>query len=190
MLFKESIMPPVIKTDKEDIINAVMRIIAEKGHAAVSARSVADSIGISTQPIYREFGDMGAVLAAAEKRGWELFTEYVSGDALTCAERYVMFASENKGLFEFLFGSRGYEYGGLDDVARKLVSEDIIDKLESITKLPRDKVYRLHLCVWMMLHGLAELSAHNSVTLAAGDVSALVKEVTSALTAYYVKNAL
>ena len=74
-------MPPAIKTDRKAIINAVMEIIDESGWSAVSARSVAERLGISTQPIYREFADMDEVRRAAIERGFEIFTEYKIGRA-------------------------------------------------------------------------------------------------------------
>lgn len=180
-------MPPAIKTDREAIINAVMEIIDESGWDAVSARSVSARLGISTQPIYREFADMDEVRRAAVGRGLEIFSAYVSGDALESAVKYVLFASERGNLFNFLFRGKHYEYDGLDELAHKLVSEDIIDKLEVITELPRERVYRLHLCVWMALHGLAAISADNRVVARNDEISALVYEMTRGLSAYYRK---
>ncbi|MCX4313706.1 MAG: TetR/AcrR family transcriptional regulator [Clostridia bacterium] len=178
-------MPPAIKTDRKAIINAVMEIIDESGWSAVSARSVAERLGISTQPIYREFADMDEVRRAAIERGFEIFTEYIADGALGQAVKYVEFAAEKGNLFNFLFRGKHYEYTGLDDLSRKLVSEDIIDRLEEITKLPREKVYRVHLCVWMALHGLAAISADNRVAVSGEEIALLAKEMTQGLTALY-----
>ncbi len=179
-------MPPAVKTDKRAITDAVTSIIESDGWRAVSARAIADRLGISTQPIYREFKDMSEVKKAAVARGWELFAEYVSGDALDQSVNYVMFATERANLFDFLFRGKHYSYDGLDDLAHRLTDgTEIIDKLTQITDLPREKVYRLHLYVWMALHGLAAMSADNRVALDRDEIKNFARELTAALSSYY-----
>lgn len=179
------VMSRKINTDRNAIVDAVIGIIEESGFEAVSARTIAARLNVSTQPIYREFSDMGAVRAAAIDRGFEIFDEYVSGEALDRTARYVMFAVEHGNLFDFLFRSAHYEYDGLDDLAHKLYSKDIIDRLMEITGLPRDKTYRLHLYVWMALHGLASMAADNSIKLSEADIKDFARDITGALTAFY-----
>lgn len=178
-------MPPVIKTNRNDIVNAVMDIIDESGWDAVSARSIAARLKISTQPIYREFADMNEVRNAAIERGFAIFFDYIGGDALDSSVRYVMFAVEKSNLFNFLFRGKHYEYDGLDDLSQKLAADGIIDKLEQITHLPREQVYRLHLCVWMALHGLAAISADNKMNVNEDEVKLFTKDMTMALANFY-----
>lgn len=179
-------MPPRIETDSKRVLDAVTEIIDESGWSAVSARAVANRLGISTQPIYRIFGDMDGLRKAATARGFEIFSEYVKGEALDQAVRYVTFAVERGGLFNFLFRAGNCEYGGLDDMAHKLVDgTDIIDRLQQLTGLPRERVYRLHLCLWMALHGVAAVAADNKAEFTESEIKALVKDMTGALAAYY-----
>ena len=181
-------MPPRAETDRARVLDAVIEIIDESGWDAVSARAVASRLRTSTQPIYRIFGDMDGLRKAAAERGFEIFGEYVRGEALDQAARYVTFAVERGKLFCFLFRTGGCEYDGLDDMAHKLVDgTDIIDRLQSITGLPRERVYRLHLCVWMTLHGLAAVAADNKTRFTEVEIKALAKELTGALSAYYEK---
>lgn len=185
-------MPRKAATDRRAVIDAVMEIIEEKGFEAVSARSIAAKLDVSTQPIYREFSDMNEVCDAAIERGFEMFAEYVFGGeeggaqaAAVSAARYVMFAAEHGKLFEFLFRSRHYEYDGLDDLAHKLYTTEMIDRLSAMTGLPRERTYRLHLCVWMALHGLASIASGNDVGVTEDEIKTLVREMTGALAAYY-----
>lgn len=182
-------MPPEIRTDRSAIINGALAVIEERGAAALSARTIADKLGISTQPIYREFADMGEVRSAATARGFEIFADFVAGDAEAQSVKYVTFAVERKNLFNFLFRDRNCEYADLDDMAQKIVDgTEIIDKLAEITGLSRDKVYRLHFCLWMALHGLACMAADNRVErLESDDISRLIVEMTRALGAFYAK---
>lgn len=178
-------MPPEVKTDRRAIIDAAVSIIEERGWQAVTARSIAARLGVSTQPIYRAFADMEEVRAAAVARGFEIFGEYVCGSALDRSVRYVMFAIERGRLFNFLFRDKKVVADDMDELAHRLVSEDIIDKLQQITELPRERVYRLHLFTWMALHGLAVMSADNSLKFDADEIGAFVKEMTAAFKAYF-----
>ena len=179
-------MPTEIRIDRARMLDGVMEIIEESGYEAVSARSMAARLGISTQPIYREFGDMEGVRRAAIECGLKIFAEYIAGEAVDQSVRYVEFAAERSNLFDFLFRGKHYEYDGLDDLAHKLMDgTDIIDRLERITGLPREKVYRVHLCVWMALHGLATMSADNKVALDEDEIKRFTMDITRALSAYY-----
>ena len=48
-------MPAIKKVSREDIIDAAVEVLREGGFSAVNARSVAQKLGCSTQPIYFSF---------------------------------------------------------------------------------------------------------------------------------------
>lgn len=174
-----------IKTSREIMVDGAVALIEERGAEYLSARGVAERLGISTQPIYREFGDMDGLRAAAAERGWRVYAEYVRGGAVEQAIRYVMFACERKKLFNFLFRGNNCVYGGLDDMAHRLVDgTDIIERLQELSGLDREQVVYLHLYLWMALHGLASMSADNDVKLSGEEIERFVKELTRALTAH------
>lgn len=175
-----------VKTDREAMLGAALELIEESGAAALTARRIAAKLGISTQPIYREFGDMAALKDAALMRGYEVFAQEINGAALDQSAAYVRFASEHGRLFNFLFRERNVKYSGLDDMAHRLVEGTaIIDKLEAITGLPRERVYRLHMILWMALHGLAAMFADNELFVTDDEIKKMTMELTMALSAYY-----
>lgn len=179
-------MPPVIKKDRAAMTDAVIDVIESEGVGAVSARSVAARLNISTQPIYREFGDMNGLTEAARERGFEIFWEYIKGEALDQAVKYVTFACEHKNLFRFLFNDGGYGYDGLDDLSRKLIpSSDIIDRLAEITSLPREKAYRVHLYIWMALSGIAHCAVDNTLRVDENEIKEFVSDLSRALGKFY-----
>ncbi len=179
-------MPPEIKTDRSVMLDATIGIIEEAGADAVSARAVAKKLGISTQPIYREFGDMDGLIDAATVRGFEIYAESVKGEALDQASAYVKFACERSNLFKFLFRRRKIEFDGLESLSHCILSSsDIIDRLSEITGLDRERVYRLHLYVWMATTGLATIAADNGTSIDDGELRDFTMELTKALTQYY-----
>lgn len=176
-------MPPEIRITRKDMTAAALALI-EEGER-LTARNVAKRLGISTQPIYREYGDMKGLTEAVTEQGFDLFAETIDGDALDQATGYVMFALEHGNLFNFLFRAQKLKYEGLDALSHGLIpSTDIIARLCRTTGLNKDRVYRLHLYTWMALHGLASLAADNEIVFSVGDVEEMTKDMTSAL-AYY-----
>ncbi len=174
-----------IETDRSAMLDGVMAIIEKDGWEGVSARSVAAKLGISTQPLYREFGDMEGLKTAATVRGFEMFSEYLGSDALEQASKYVMFACERGKLFNFLFRNRHNAFSGLTELSHNLLqSTGIIDKLSKITGLTGEDVYSLHLKLWMTLHGLACFAVDNGGSVTADEVKKLTAEMTHALTDY------
>ncbi len=177
-------MANTVKTSREQIVNAALEIIEESGAQDVSVRTIARKLGVSTQPIYREFGDMESVMRAVKKRGYEIFWEYLAGEADEQAARYVMFAVERGKLFDFLMrgeSGRGVEFSGLKYAL--MPSTDIIDRLMTITGLDREKTYDLHLKLWLALHGLAVMAASGMTSPSADEVKAFVREFTAELAA-------
>lgn len=153
-----------ISIERNAVIDAAIGIIEESGAQAVSARTVANRLRISTQPIYREFGDMDGLRRAALKRAFDIFWESIRGEAADQSVGYVRFACEHGELFKFMFMGKHYEYTGLDDLAHALMpSTDIIERLMAIFGLSEEKTYKMHLFVWMAIHGLAVISADNKV---------------------------
>lgn len=179
-------MPYEIRIERNEMIDGAIAVIDEQGAAALSARSLARKLGISTQPIYREFGDMDGVRQAALDRALSIFSEYLKGEAIDQSVKYVRFAGERPRLFAFIFRGKQFEYGGLDDLSHKLLDgTDIIDRLQAITGLPREKVYRVHLIVWMAIHGLALYSCENRVALGTAELEQFTMDVTRGMTGLY-----
>lgn len=179
-------MPPEIKTERAVMLDGAIALIDERGEQALSARNLAQRLGISTQPVYREFGDMDGVRRAALERGLEVFAEYLAGEALDQSVRYVRFAGEHPRLFSFIFRGKQIESGGMDELSRKLMDgTDIVDRLQAITGLPREKVYRVHLFVWMAIHGLAVLSSENKIAFEARELEQFTKDITRGMAEYY-----
>lgn len=182
-------MPPEIRIERNEMLDGAIALIEERGAEALSARSLARKLGISTQPIYREFGDMDGVRHAALGRALSIFGEYLAGEAVDQSVRYVRFAGEHPKLFAFIFRGKQFEYDGLDDLSHKLLDgTDIIDRLQAITGLPREKVYRVHLIVWMAIHGLALYSCENRIALDTAELEQFTVDITRGMSMLYKGN--
>ena len=61
-------MPPAIRYDRQQILEAALALVREEGAEALNARAVAKRLGCSTQPIFRAFANMDELKLAWSKR--------------------------------------------------------------------------------------------------------------------------
>lgn len=177
-------MANTVKTGRDDIIGAALAIIEERGAAEVSVRTIASRLGISTQPIYREFGDMESVMRAVKECGYGLWWEYLKGEAEEQAAKYVMFAVERGKLFDFLMRGESGQRVSFSELKYALMpNTDIIERLMGITGLDKETTYDLHFKLWLALHGLAVMAADGMTSPSADEVKTFIRELTMELTA-------
>lgn len=149
------IMPAAKKVSKEEIIDAAVEVLRDGGFSSINARSVAQKLGCSTQPIYLSFKSMEELKTALTERAIELHTQRVRA-SLRAHEgndsRYssygmgfVKFAAEEKQLFRWLYleGKQSGPYR--NDVLLSEVIEVIVDEFgyseETARRFHQDMIY-------------------------------------------------
>ena len=102
------------KIDKEGILDAAYRLVRKEGLGALSARKLAQEAACSTQPIYENFGDMGAVVEITKERMLETVHALKTGlrrnrdaDYSRCGTEFCRFAMEEKMLFKHYVAESG-----------------------------------------------------------------------------------
>ena len=70
-------MPPKAKFTREDIVEAALCIVREKGIDALTARSLAEELGSSAQPIFTVFKNMEEVQVELKRTVKQVFNRYV-----------------------------------------------------------------------------------------------------------------
>ena len=130
-------MPAKKKITREAIIKAAFEILRKNGAEAVNARSIADRLNCSTQPIYHDFTGMyelkAELINAAEQRLDAEVHAYMERSEYTPYMAYgmgfVFLAKKEKQLFRYLFLSghgddrKPYEPSNLPDIIYTLCSE-------------------------------------------------------------------
>lgn len=102
-------MPPKVKFQRQEIVEAGLNIVRKKGIAALSAREVAAELGVSTRPIFTYFDTMDALkgevyaLATAHYRSY--LEQGLKGPIpfLGVWQQYIAFARTEPGLYRLLF---------------------------------------------------------------------------------------
>lgn len=110
-------MPASRKITRKEIVDGAFAVLREGGFSAVNARSVAQKLGCSTQPIYLSFQNMEALKVELTARAIQEHTERVT--AAICGNHgshshysdygigFVRFAEQEKQLFRWLYLGEG-----------------------------------------------------------------------------------
>lgn len=175
------------KYTRQEIVSAGIELIRHRGEAALNARALAEVLGCSTQPIFRNFTDMQvlreSLLAEAHDRYLRFSADYmaVSGDPPYKASgmAYIAFATAEPQLFRLLFmRSRSNQKAGpeMGDW------EPTLAAVERYTGLPREKAELFHLEMWAFVHGIAVMEATGYLDLGVETVSRMLTDAYRGIT--------
>ncbi|MCM1165545.1 MAG: TetR/AcrR family transcriptional regulator [Lachnospiraceae bacterium] len=162
-------MPPKAKITREMVVEAAFDVARENGAEEISARSVAERLGCSTQPVMYHFKTIEELKRAAYAKADAFHTEYITGFQAEPGDimkgiglRYIRFAAREKNLFRFLFQSNLAE----GSIAGMIDSEDaapITGMMSMAMGLDAERTKKVFLAVAMFAHGYASMLANNTL---------------------------
>ena len=128
-------MPPKSRISKDMIVNAATEVIRESGFESVNARTVAQKLNCSTQPVMYHFQTMEDIKRAAYSHVDRLHTDYLmtfsdeKDPLLEIGLNYIRFAIREPNLFRFLFQS-GYTVE--NNLMEMIESEELVPVLSAM----------------------------------------------------------
>ncbi len=160
-------MPPKTRITKDMIINAAVDIARRYGYESINARTVAECLHCSTQPVMYQFMTIDNLKKAAYRQADQLHTGYImeippgQEPILGIGINYIRFAVEEPQLFRFLFQS-GYAEG--NSLLEMVDSEELLPVLAVMQKgagLSMKRTRDVFITVAMFAHGYASIIANN-----------------------------
>lgn len=149
---------------KEQILTATQEIVVKEGFSNITARNVAEYMGISTQPIYLEFKNMQElkmtlISSIYDYLKSEFYSKKPTGDAfIDFGMNSIMFAQQNRDLFLALYVDQ-HEYSGeMEQHSFKLFTS-FLDTYELEEQLSEEKMAEVHLSIWIVATGIASLGS-------------------------------
>lgn len=149
---------------KDEIINAGLDLVREKGFSAVSARALGDKLGTSSRPVFSYFENMSdvqkGIIAAAE----EIYISYVREDMSSgkyppykaSGMAYIRFAREEKELFKLIFmRDRSKEETKEFSPEREM----LIELISTQVNISKEEASLFWLEMWAYVHGIATMIA-------------------------------
>lgn len=163
-------MPAIAKVTKEMIIDAAFEIAKEMGAENITARTVSQKLGCSTQPVLYHFKTIEDVRIAAHRKAGEFHINYVTNISgkyerpmLEVGMRYIQFAVEEKNLFRFLYHSN-YDTGvSLSDWLTGKNFDSLYPILKRQAEVDERQAYSIFSQIVLVTHGIASLLANNAM---------------------------
>lgn len=160
-------MPPSVKFTKEEIVNAALQVVREKGTAALTTRQIAAVLGVSTHPIFTYFQNMQQVQEAVRQAAQALYHSYIKKGLeqvhpfIGLGEQYIRFATQEPELYRLLFLplAPGSENKAMEEMER--TQNLVLDFLQQIYQLDEAAAKRFFRDVWLVAHSLAALIVTN-----------------------------
>lgn len=156
-------MPPKVKFQREEIVNAALRVVREKGPDAITAREVAAALEVSPRPIFTWFDSMDELRGEVWNQAKELYHAYIERGLkepipfLGVWREYVRFAREEPKLYSLLFLSRpDGVIGGAADAMR--FSQDLVrDSVMRVYNVDAPVADRYFRDLWLVAFSFATL---------------------------------
>ena len=163
-------MPPKAKITKEMVIDAAFEVARAKGAENINARTVAQNLGCSTQPVMYHFATIEELKRAAYEKADHYHTEYLMNISETQKEimlgiglNYIRFAVEEPNLFRFLFQS-GF---GVENSLLEMIDSEgltpVLSAMQAAMKMNMGQTKEVFVTLALFVHGYASIIANNSL---------------------------
>lgn len=156
-------MAPKNKFTKEEMTDAALRVVRSKGIDGLSAKTLADELGTSTQPIFTAFGSMDGVKSEVYRAAVRVYDSYTEAGLhekipfYGVGMQYIRFAREEPELYRFLFltPSQDKEYSAMGSMRH--LQELVRPTLMSIYRLTAGEADVYFRDLWFVVHSLSTL---------------------------------
>lgn len=156
-------MAPKNKFTKKEMIEAAMQVVRDKGIGGLTAKTMADELGTSTQPVFTAFGSMDTVkqeVYASAVRVYDSYTDAGLKEKIPffgVGMQYIRFAREEPELYRLLFltKTQDQEYSAMKSMQhlQKLIRPTLVN-IYHITAEEADLYFR---DLWFVVHSLSTL---------------------------------
>lgn len=173
-------MPPKPVVSREDILRAGVGLVRRGGLACVNARSLADALGCSTQPVFRVYKNMDEFRRDLRLAMDAVYDSFMSARMreenrlLTQSIAYVAFARSEKHIFNALFMNLTMAGSTLRDILDAPWNRSSIQNAAKVAGLCTEDAEALFLNVWLYSHGIATQIVSNQIDLPQKQVEELL----------------
>lgn len=159
-------MPPKFLFTKEQVIQAALQLVRQRGMEGLTARSLAQQLGCSVKPIFSLFGSMEQVQRETLTAAHALYQQSLE-QAMAKGEyppykasglAYIRFAKEEPALFQLLFmRDRSQEQQDPQQEEREI--RPLLALIQRQLGLDEEQARLFHLEMWLYVHGIAAMLA-------------------------------
>ena len=163
-------MPPKPKISKQMILDASLEIAREQGYELINARTIAEKLNCSTQPVMYNFKTIEEIREETYKLADEYHTRFImpKGDQeydplLELGLNYIRFGYEEKNLFRFLFQSNSFAGLNVSVLMSDPALVEMFTMVSSAFGCTEEESRDIFFNLFVSAHGIASLIANNSM---------------------------
>ncbi len=157
---------PKAKITRDMVIEAAFAVARTAGVELVNARTVAQELGCSTQPVMYHFATIEALKRAVYAKADRYHSDYLMKTEdvpLGIGLNYIRFAIEEPHLFRFLFQSGFAVEGSLPEMLDSAELTPILAAMQGALGMSAAQTKRIFTTVALFTHGYASLLANNGL---------------------------
>lgn len=182
-------MPKKAQFTKEEIIDAAIDIVENKGLHFLTARFLGEKLGTSARPIFTTFKNMDDVLNGVYTYANNLYQNYVK-EGLNenisfkgVGMAYIHFAIDHPKLFQLLFMKEQNDIPSLNNVLGIVENsyQEILNSIITSYHVSVDLAKSLYLHMWIYTHGIAVLIVNKMCKFTNEEISDMLTTIFKSL---------
>ena len=156
-------MAPKNKFTKEEMVEAALRVVRDKGIDGLTAKTLADELGTSTQPVFTAFGSMDAGRQEVYAAAVRVYDDYADAGLkekipfFGVGMQYIRFAREEPELYRFLFLTRTQEQEYSAMKSMRHLQELVRPTLVNVYHITDEEAAFYFRDLWFVVHSLSTL---------------------------------
>ncbi len=173
---------PKKTVDKAQLLNIALQMIRDDGFESVNARSVAQHMGCSIQPIYSYFNNMDTLKESLYGAAMEFYNEFVYSridnnrilESMAVAN--VAFAKYETNLFKMLFFQKLNGLNSFDDIYEWMGDKSATKQIADRLSLSEEKIKEVYIMLIVFTHGVASMIATSSANISDEEIADLLEK--------------
>ena len=156
-------MAPRNKFSRDEMIEKAVQVVRKQGIGALTAKSLANELGVSTQPVFTCFHTIEEVRREVVNAAKILYDDYVKEGVcsdipfLGFGMHYIRFAKEEPELYRLLFLSTDQSEGNSAFEEMNASLELVTDSMQETYHIDAKTAERYFRDMWLVAHSLATL---------------------------------
>lgn len=156
-------MAPRNKFSRDEMIERAVQVVRKQGIGALTAKSLANELGVSTQPVFTCFHTIEEVRREVVNAAKILYDDYVKEGLcndipfLSFGMHYIRFAKEEPELYRLLFLSTDQGEGNSAFEEMNASLELVTDSMQETYHIDAKTAERYFRDMWLVAHSLATL---------------------------------
>ena len=173
-------MAPKNKFTREEMVAAAMRVVRAKGIDGLTAKTVADELGASTQPVFTAFGSMDTVRQEIYAAAVRVYDGYVNAGLhekipfFGVGMQYIRFAREEPELYRFLFLTRALDQEHSAMQSMQHLQALVRPTLTRVYRISADEADLYFRDLWFVVHSLSTLIVTGDCPYSNGEIGQIL----------------